>query len=553
MAQECGFFNAQLVGEEYDRVYLAEQFAAYFASFIGNGVFGSSMQQLEVVANNDMTTNVLSGQAWINGWWYRNTDVYTLSHSVADGVLSRIDIVVLRWDHSARDMYLTVIEGTPSANPVKPAIVRNADYYDLQLCTVSIPAGSIRITQAQITDTRLDNSVCGLVTGVVDQIDTTSLFSQFMTAYQEWKDNQQADYEDWTADEKQSFEDWWDGVKDLLDPEPAGQLALAIQRLRAQIGIPDVYDPKRIYEPGEYCIHDNTLQKCTKKTIGGGFDAGYWRATTVIKEIELSVAEAQEAMKADIGEDRKRLDGLEARTDILTYNGAGLHNALYRGKYLGTEVTAEQYAAIEAGTFEDLYIGDYWVINARTWRIAAFDYYLTTGDIACKTHHVTIVPDTNLDEQPMNSSATTTGGYLGSIMHALWMTTAKNDVIAAFGSAHILSHRLFLDNTVTNGYPSARAWVDSQIELMSEQNVYGGKLYHGITNGTNFPNILDIDKSQYPLFVYDPHMISNGQTYWLRNVASASTFAVVGGSGFAGYGYDASKSLGVRPAFSIKS
>ena len=205
MAQECGFFNAQLVGEEYDRVYLAEQFAAYFASFIGNGVFGSSMQQLEVTANNDMTTNVLSGQAWINGWWYRNTDVYTLSHSVADGILSRIDIVVLRWDHSARDMYLTVIEGTPSANPIKPPIVRNADFYDLQLCEVSIPAGSIRITQAQITDTRLDNSVCGLVTGVVDQIDTTSLFSQFMTAYQEWKDNQQADYEDWTDVQKAAY------------------------------------------------------------------------------------------------------------------------------------------------------------------------------------------------------------------------------------------------------------------------------------------------------------------------------------------------------------
>ena len=205
MAQECGFFNAQLVGEEYDRVYLAEQFAAYFASFIGNGVFGSSMQQLEVTANNDMTTNVLSGQAWINGWWYRNTDVYTLSHSVADGILSRIDVVVLRWDHSARDMYLAVIEGTPSANPIKPPIVRNADYYDLQLCEVSIPAGSIRITQAQITDTRLDNAVCGLVTGVVDQIDTTSLFTQFQTAFQEWKDNQQADYETWTANKQAAY------------------------------------------------------------------------------------------------------------------------------------------------------------------------------------------------------------------------------------------------------------------------------------------------------------------------------------------------------------
>ena len=208
MAQECGFFNAQLVGEEYDRVYLAEQFAAYFASFIGNGVFGSSMQQLEVTANNDMTTNVLSGQAWINGWWYRNTDVYTLSHSVADGILPRIDIVVLRWDHSARDMYLAVIEGTPSANPIKPPIVRNADYYDLQLCEVSIPAGSIRITQAQITDTRLDNSVCGLVTGVVDQIDTTTLFNQFESYFDEFKQFYENDYANWTAEQKQAYITW---------------------------------------------------------------------------------------------------------------------------------------------------------------------------------------------------------------------------------------------------------------------------------------------------------------------------------------------------------
>ena len=210
MAQECGFFNAQLVGEEYDRVYLAEQFAAYFASFIGNGVFGSSMQQLEVVAQeaSDMSVRVLSGQAWINGWWYRNTTDYTLSLSVADGVMARIDVIVLRWGNTERDMWLQVIEGTPSANPVKPDIRRDADYYDLQLAYITIPAGSLRVTQAQITDTRLDNSVCGLVTGVVDQIDTTDLYNQFETYFKEWKENQQADYESWTDAKKAAYDAW---------------------------------------------------------------------------------------------------------------------------------------------------------------------------------------------------------------------------------------------------------------------------------------------------------------------------------------------------------
>lgn len=210
MAQECGFFNAQLVGEEYDRVYLAEQFAAYFASFIGNGVFGSSMQQLNVLAQDtaNMSVKVGSGQAWINGWWYRNTDAYTLDIDVADGALSRIDLIVLRWGQTERDMWLQVVKGTPSANPVAPSISRGADYYDLQLATVSIPAGAIKITQAQITDTRLDNSVCGLVTGVVDQIDTTDLYNQFETYFAEFKQIYETDMDDWTEAQKAAFDAW---------------------------------------------------------------------------------------------------------------------------------------------------------------------------------------------------------------------------------------------------------------------------------------------------------------------------------------------------------
>lgn len=211
MAQECGFFNAQLVGEdEYDRVYLAEQFAAYFASFIGNGIFGKSMQQLEVMCQDvpDMSIKVLSGQAWINGWWYRNTDAYTLNVPIADGVLSRIDIVVLRWGNTERDMWLELITGIPSQNPQKPALRRDADYYDLQLAVVSIPAGTIRITQAQIQDTRLDNAVCGLVTGVVDQIDTTNLYNQFEAYFKEFKEQYEADFEDWTEQQRQAYLDY---------------------------------------------------------------------------------------------------------------------------------------------------------------------------------------------------------------------------------------------------------------------------------------------------------------------------------------------------------
>jgi hypothetical protein len=230
-------------------------------------------------------------------------------------------------------------------------------------------------------------------------------------------------------------------------------------------------------------------------------------------------------------------------------NNAGAHNSIWRGISLGTSVTTAQWTAISNGTFENLYIGDYWTINSVVWRIAAFDYYLTTGDTACNTHHVVIVPDSNLYGHVMNDTDITTGGYVGSKMYTEGLADAKTAINNAFGSAHILSHRQYLCNAVTNGYPSGGSWYDSKVELMTEQNVCG-KVMSPMGNGATIVSNYTVDKSQYPLFVHDPHMISTRQYFWLRDVVSAADFAVVNGDGRAGYSY-ASNGYGVRPAFSI--
>ena len=103
---------------------------------------------------------------------------------------------------------------------------------------------------------------------------------------------------------------------------------------------------------------------------------------------------------------------------IMVFPNAGSHNSIYRGKYLGDEVTADQYAAIAAGTFDDMYIGDYWAINGVNWRIAHFDYWLHCGNSGSGTteHHVVIVPDLALYNAKMNETNTTAGGYLHSKM-----------------------------------------------------------------------------------------------------------------------------------------
>lgn len=236
--------------------------------------------------------------------------------------------------------------------------------------------------------------------------------------------------------------------------------------------------------------------------------------------------------------------------DFINHN-AGYHNSIYRGKNLGTSVTAEQYAEISAGTFKDLYIGDYWVINGVNWRIAAFDYYYNTGDAACTKHHIVIVPDTTLYTAQMNNTASTVGAYVGSDMYKTNLKTAKTKIYAAFGEAHVMQHRQYLQNAVSSGHPSGGAWVDSKVELMTEENVYGCKIFGPMAYGYTVYNNCTIDKSQYPLFTLNPYMISNKEWYWLRDVVSSAYFAGVLGSGCAYYYASASNAIGVRPAFSI--
>ena len=242
----------------------------------------------------------------------------------------------------------------------------------------------------------------------------------------------------------------------------------------------------------------------------------------------------------------------KAILDKVTASGAGAHNSVYRGANLGTSVTSAQWAAIQAGTFGDMYIGDYWVIGGVTYRIAAFDYYLRAGDTDMTTHHVTLVPDVPMYTHVMNDTNVTTGGYVGSKMYTSGLTQAKNTINTAFGSTHVLTHRQYLSNAVTNGRPSGGSWYDSTVELMTEQNVYGGKIFGAGNDGSSVPALYTVDKSQYPLFAFRPDLISNRQIFWLRDVVSAANFAGVTNNGYAAY-HGASDVRGVRPAFSIKS
>lgn len=231
-------------------------------------------------------------------------------------------------------------------------------------------------------------------------------------------------------------------------------------------------------------------------------------------------------------------------------DGAGAHNCIYRGESLGSSVTAEQWAAISDGTFRDMFIGDYWTISDKVYRIAHFDYWLNCGNQPCSKHHIVIVPDANMYNATMNSTNTTEGGYTGSEMYTTNLAQAKSTINSAFGSAHILNHKENLTNAVTDGYASGGTWMDSTVELMTERMVYGGKVFGNDLNGTNVPYSYTIDFQQLALFRLDKSKICNRVDWWLRDVASATRFCYVNYTGECYY-YIPSHSAGVRPAFGI--
>lgn len=226
MAENSGFFDAHLIDGVYDRVYLAESFARYFASFIGNGIFGGKSNELMVQQKStaDMSVRVLSGQGWINGYWYENDDELSLAIDVADGVLNRIDIIVLRWDNSERVIRLAVEKGTSATNPSAPIIQRSADFYELKLANVYVKAGATKITQADITDTRLNNEVCGFVHGVIDQFDTTAFGKQI--------DSFIENFEASSVAEMQAI---FDRINSLIDADMATRLTLDVDNLETDV------------------------------------------------------------------------------------------------------------------------------------------------------------------------------------------------------------------------------------------------------------------------------------------------------------------------------
>lgn len=191
-----------------DRKYKSEQFREYFALFIGNGIFYRNANVLKVKENEGMMVTLQAGAAWVAGGGYINEGQKHFTLEMADGVLPRIDRVVIRCDYVLRDIYATVKKGSYSAQPSPPQIQRDADAYELAVADIYVGRGAISITQSSITDLRLNSELCGIVTGLIEQADTTEIFNQIETYFEEFKTDYAKKFSAWTKEYIDNLQEW---------------------------------------------------------------------------------------------------------------------------------------------------------------------------------------------------------------------------------------------------------------------------------------------------------------------------------------------------------
>ena len=252
-----GYFDSEIIGTDsegmpiFDRAETSDLFRLLFSKLVSNGVLASPSDCFQVVAAEGLNVTVRPGFGMINGAFAYDEAENTLTLEKAPAQYSRIDRIVLRCNYADRLCELVVKTGTVANNPVAPKIVQPAagDYYELGLATVTVGANVTAVTQANITDTRMDSTVCGFITQLIDHLDTSVFFTQLDQFYTEFVSKTEADYrlsrEEYLAmcqdivdtlntfekTAESDFDTWFDTIKGKLAGDIAGALQIQIDNL----------------------------------------------------------------------------------------------------------------------------------------------------------------------------------------------------------------------------------------------------------------------------------------------------------------------------------
>lgn len=497
------------MGEKYfpfdsvnaDRVYRAEDFASYFGDVITSGVSVATDDPLAVLSAGGLAVSLGAGKAWIKGRLYENTA--TMSFTVDTGdAQPRVDRLVLRMDTAERKINAVLVKGTPADSPAAPELLRNADYYDLGLAEISVPASAISITQSDIKDTRPDDTVCGVVRCLVEKLDISSFMK-----------NCQKD-----------FDDWFNMLKEVLDENTATKLQNQINAVRD-----DLNAIRSDLDNGVY----STPAVINLKTVPG--------AKITMTQGDMTL----EATASELGAATLYPNKLGDWTiQVVTANGTYTDTiaieaiALFDKKFpgLGAMKPADINAVGQAGAASEVFdIGDTVDVTLTTGetitlRLEDFDHDdLTAGGKAPMTF---MMVDCLAATAQMNSSDTNVGGWSSSAMRTKMATYLAQFPAEWQAIIKPVNKKGTAGNkSTTIQTTSDSLWIASMIELNLLTTTAG---YSG-------------EGTAYPLFVDNASRIKkvggSAASWWSRSpsTTNASGFYCVSSSGsssnFASYSY----------------
>lgn len=232
-------FDSELINGKEDRLYLADDFAAYFRSFISSGIFMKEASNLQVIANGDMTVTLKPGKMVIDGYGYENTNDIVIQLDPADGVLDRIDRISVTWSQGDRDIHYTLQSSEYSYDPLEPECRRTAEYKDYVVADIRVSAGAISISQENITDQRLNSEVCGLAIPFAE-VDTSEINAKLQAYYE----RAILENDKWREDERAELMSWFEDIKGKLAEDIGVNLQLQIDEITQNHQLRTYLSPK---------------------------------------------------------------------------------------------------------------------------------------------------------------------------------------------------------------------------------------------------------------------------------------------------------------------
>lgn len=234
MAITSGFFDSV----NSDRLYDADQMSTYFEGLISDGVYENVGERFVVTSANDgMKVNVGSGRALLRSHWIKNSASETLTLDPSDVAQARIDVVCLRLDTSARAITIAIKKGTATAgSPTYDPPTRTSGVWELYLASVLIGKGATQPTS--ITDLR-PSSYCGWVTGIIEQVDTSDLFTQWQTAYAQMF----ARFDAYMQAKEAAFNAWFESLTKTLTVDTSitkAQVTKNLTTMDVTLGLTDI-------------------------------------------------------------------------------------------------------------------------------------------------------------------------------------------------------------------------------------------------------------------------------------------------------------------------